>query len=114
MKTRRVTRYIADCGKGFWDKKSCVRHEENCKCWTNPAFRTCKTCKFASVYQDSNGMEDNLQCLQTWTVIECTNPKFKEDKHFTAAHENALDLNVNCPVWEGKKEFKGSFKYWKI
>lgn len=45
MKTRRVTRYLADCGRGFWNKKSCEIHEVNCTCWTNPRNKTCKTCE---------------------------------------------------------------------
>lgn len=100
MKTKRVTRYIADCGKGYWSKSSCTQHEQNCKCWTNPKFKTCKTCKFAKVVHDSNGMEHEPQYLQTWTQIECQNPNFDYDKHFTAAHEKAEDLCINCPVWE--------------
>lgn len=102
MKTKRVTRYIADCGKGYWSKASCTQHEKNCKCWSNPKFKTCKTCKFTKVVHDSNGMEHEPQYLQTWTQIECQNPKFDYDKHFTAAHEKAEDLCINCPVWEGR------------
>ena len=102
MKTKRVTRYIADCGKGYWTKKSCLQHEQNCKCWTNPKFKTCKTCKFAKVTHDSNGMEHEPQHLQTWVQIECENPEFDYNRHFTEAHKKAKDLCINCPVWECK------------
>lgn len=46
MKITRPYRYIADCAKGFWSKSDCLKHESNCKCWTNPKNRTCKTCEF--------------------------------------------------------------------
>lgn len=102
MKTTRVTRYISDCGRGFWSKAKCLKHEENCKCWTNPKHRTCKTCKFAKVVNDSNGMEHEPQFLQQWTWIDCQNPDFNVDIHFTEAHEKAPDLCINCPVWQSK------------
>ena len=106
MKTKRVTRYIADCGKGFWSKSRCETHEQNCKCWTNPAFRTCKTCEFAHEFDDSNGMERE---------IECKNPNFDDDKHFNQAHENAPYLCVNCTQWKYKKgEWNGGIKIWEI
>ena len=102
MKTRRVTRYISDCGRGFWNKKVCLNHEESCKCWTNPKHKTCKTCKFGNNYEDSNGMEHEPQYLHVWRQWECLNPEFDYDKHFTPAHEKAEDLCINCPVWVGK------------
>lgn len=115
MKTKRVTRYIADCGKGFWNKNTCEIHEENCKCWTNPAFRTCKTCEFANEFEDSNGMESEPQFLQTWRQIECKNPSFNDELHFNQAHENAPYLCVNCTQWKYKKgEWNGGIKIWKI
>ena len=43
-KIRKATRYIADCGRGFWHKQACLHHEKACKCWTNPKNQTCKTC----------------------------------------------------------------------
>lgn len=102
MKTRRVTRYICDCGKGFWTKESCERHESNCQSWKNPKHRTCKTCKHGVLMGDSNGMEHEPQLLHTWTYWDCKNPNFVYDKHFTPAHEKAEDLCINCPVWESK------------
>jgi len=102
MKSKKVTRYIADCGKGYWDKKSCLNHEKNCKCWTNPKYRTCKTCKHGKQSINTNGMESETQFLQTWKEWYCTNPNFNYDKHFTPAHEKASDLCINCPVWTSK------------
>lgn len=99
MKIRNCKRYIADCGKGFWSKAACLDHEENCRCWTNPAFKTCKTCKFNREYIDSNGMGESPY-LHTWRAMECTNPEFDYDTHFNQAHEKAPDLCVNCSKWE--------------
>lgn len=115
MKIKKVNRYYSDCGRGFWSKKACLKHEENCKCWTNPAFRTCKTCIFAREYNDSNGMEHEPQFLQTWRGIECTNPNFDHDTDFNQAHEKAPYLCVNCTKWKFKKgEWDGEFKKWEL
>jgi len=102
MRTVRVTRYISDCGRGFWTKKTAETHDKNCRCWTNPKFKTCKTCAFCTVENDSNGMEHDPKYLQTWASIECHNPDFDYDKHFTEAHGKAPDLCINCPVWKNK------------
>lgn len=102
MIAKRVTRYYAECGRAFWKKDACIRHEEFCKCWTNPKHRTCKSCKHMRVVKDNNGMQDEPHLLDTWRMIECKNPVFDYDKHFTPAHEKAADLCINCPVWEGK------------
>lgn len=103
MIKKKVTRYYSDCGRGFWTKKSCLNHEISCKCWTNPVYKTCKTCKFGKITNDSNGMEHEPQNLETWSYWECKNPLFNYDEHFTMAHEKAEDLCINCPVWESKK-----------
>lgn len=103
MIVKKVNRFYADCGKAFWNKKSCTTHEQNCVCWTNPKFKTCKTCKFGKQVNDSNGMEHEPQLLHTWRQWECSNPKFNYDIHFTPAHKNAEDLNINCTIWESSK-----------
>jgi hypothetical protein len=86
MKVRTVKRFMAICGRGFWDKNKCLIHEQNCKCWTNPKYKTCKTCKHGRNSRDEG-----------W---QCDNPRFVYDIHFTPAHKNAEDLCINCPVWE--------------
>ncbi len=49
MKSRRVLRYLCDhCGKGFWEKKKCQRHET--MCLRNPD-RVCGKCKELGVDQ---------------------------------------------------------------
>lgn len=90
MVERKVKRYLADCGRGFWSKRTCLQHEQNCKCWTNPKYKTCKTCKHGR-----NDKEEGWQC---------NNPNFIYDKHFTPAHPKAEDLCINCPVWESPKQ----------
>lgn len=47
-------------------------------------------------------MEGEPQFLESWFEWQCDNPEFDYDKHFTAAHENAEDLCINCPVWQHK------------
>lgn len=103
MTIKKVLRYYAECGRAFWRKADCVRHEHNCTCWTNPKLKCCKTCKFLKVFKDSNGMEHEPQFLHTWTQRECSNPKFNEyEPHLTIAHEKAPDLYIRCPLWELK------------
>ena len=102
MISKKVTRYYSICGRAFWKKKDCLNHEDRCKCWTNPKFKTCKTCIFGKRIVDSNGMEHEPINAHTWKTWECLNPKFDYDKHFTPAHKNADDLCINCPVWTGE------------
>ena len=52
MKTRRVTRYYAECGRGFWNKVACLSHEKVCKCFSNPSRRACQTCLHRIVTED--------------------------------------------------------------
>lgn len=111
MYSRRITRYYADCGRGFWKKSDCERHEVKCKCWSNPKFKTCNTCIFSEKIHDSNGMESDPQYLQTWIELKCNNPNFIYDKHFKAAHINAPDLCINCPVWKAKKQINKQKTY---
>lgn len=101
-----IKAWKCECGKNYFTKKAAYLHEKVCKCWTNPKWRTCKTCKFGKLTTDTNGMEREPQFLHTWMQWECSNPIFNEDLHFTAAHEKAPDLNINYPVWENKKQLK--------
>ena len=104
---KEVKAYQCDCGRKFHTKKAAYLHETfACKCWTNPKFKTCKTCKFGKQVKDSNGMESEPQHLHTWKQWQCSNPLFIYDTHFTAAHENAPDLNINCILWESKQDNK--------
>lgn len=99
MKSVKVNRYIAECGRGFWKKNLCLKHEDNCKCWKNPKYRTCLTCKWSKTIRDSAG-ESPYE--ETWQYRECQNPAFDESK-FTPVHEKAPDVCINCPIWETNK-----------
>lgn len=91
-----VIKYKCACGKKYSTKRLAERHEENCKCWTNPKFRTCKTCRFGKQVQDSDDAGNS------WKQWQCSNPEFNYDIHFKAAHTNAPDLCINCLKWESK------------
>jgi len=91
MKTRKCTRYIADCGKGFWAKDTCLQHEENCKCWTNPKNRACKTCQYGNYASDE---EDTGY----GGFIECEHPT-NIDEH-SGGPEGVDYISVNCGFYE--------------
>ncbi len=104
MKSKKVLRYYADCGRGFWKKGSCLGHEKRCKCWTNPKYKTCLTCKFHNLIKDSNGMEEPYR--ENFITRECNNANFDHDRDFRPAHENAPDLCIDCEMWESKSKEK--------
>lgn len=92
MKERKVTRYIAECGRGFWSKTACLHHEEVCQCWKNPKYKTCLTCSNLSKFTDV-----------TEDIRECMNPLVDESL-LTPCHENAPDIFKNCPFWVLKQK----------
>lgn len=95
--------YKTDCGKKYFNRQSAKKHEATCKCWSNPALRTCLSCKFGDYITDSNGMEDEPQYLHTWKQWDCSNVEFNYDTMFTQApNDTTNSLNINCPVWEKK------------
>jgi len=57
------------------------------------------SCKFGKSTYDSC---DTNNGIHSWRVWECSNPNFNYNQHFTAAHEKAEDLCINCPVWQPK------------
>lgn len=97
MISKKVTRYYSDCGKGFWRKQQALTHDENCKCWKNPRFQTCLTCKHKKFANDSNGMEDEPQFLETWITNMC-----ERVDSFVPAHKNANHIAIRCNMWELK------------
>jgi hypothetical protein len=64
MQSKKVIRYYADCGKGFWKKPAALAHDISCKCWTNPRNKTCKTCKYGEKipYETDTGFGGGWQC----------------------------------------------------
>ena len=92
MKTRKCTRYIAECGKGFWNKESCLAHEGDCMCWTNPKNRTCKTCE----YGFNVPFEDDTGAGGMW---ECENMDNSNDGHISWI-EGVDYISVNCNFYK--------------
>ncbi len=68
MKERKVTRYMAECGRGFWSKTACLHHEEVCQCWKNPKHRTCLTCEKYSKHTD---VDEGQGYYNAYTVNDC-------------------------------------------
>jgi len=101
MKIKKVTRYISECGRGYWNKSTCLSHEKNCKCWKNPKFQTCLTCKHKSFIKDSNGMEHEPQYLQTWDENNCEHSEFGVPAHVDYEH-----IRMYCQFWETKLKTK--------
>ena len=90
MKTRRVTRYMAECGRGFWNSTNCKNHEGRCKCWTNPKNKACKTCD----YGDYEHGEPDVGFLGGWS---CGHPEFNEHSGAPEGHDY---ISVKCIYWE--------------
>lgn len=98
MIAKKVTRYYSDCGRGFWVKSKAIAHDKNCKCWKNPKFKTCITCKNKKIVKDSNGMEHEPQFLQSWEVNNC-----KHSESGIPVHKDIEYIRKNCPFWISKK-----------
>jgi len=87
MKTKKVLRYYADCGKGFWKKVTALDHETSCKCWTNPRNKTCKTCKYGEKipYEPDTG---------DGAYYECNHPNHNEEH--AGAPKGIKYISVKC------------------
>ncbi|STZ28381.1 Uncharacterised protein [Myroides odoratus] len=99
MYSKKVIRYYSDCGRGFWKKHQAMTHDENCKCWKNPKFKTCLTCVNQCIVNDSNGMEDEPQFLETWKTNNCEHSGLG-----VPAHKDFDFIRKNCSKHELKKE----------
>lgn len=91
MHSKKITRYYAECGKGFWKKSACLDHEETCKCWTNPKNKACKTC----LHGCFQGDEPDVGIQSGW---ECMNSENTNDGHVNDL-ENVDYISVNCSFW---------------
>lgn len=100
MLIKKVLRYYADCGKAFWKKKDCAAHEKVCRCWKNPKFKTCLSCKHKKF---TRNWDDTEHGTNEWVENDCLNPEFNYDKYFKSVHPNADHICTNCPKWESKK-----------
>ena len=87
MKSKKVIRYYADCGKGFWKKVTALDHETSCKCWTNPQRKTCKTCKYGEKIPYESDTGDG----GFW---ECSHPDNNEEH--SGAPKGIKYISVKC------------------
>jgi len=97
MTTKKVLRYYADCGRGFWRKQQAITHDINCKCWKNPKLKSCLSCKHKCMITDSNGMEGEPRHLQTWTANDC-----KHSESGTPVHVDFDHIRKLCNFYEQK------------
>ena len=97
MESKKVTRYYAECGRGFWKKRQALDHEKKCKCWKNPKFKTCISCKHKCIIDDSNGMESEPQFLETWKTNMCDSSDMG-----IAAHKDFDYIRMYCQAYEQK------------
>ena len=97
MIKKRVTRYYSDCGRGFWKKETAITHDKNCKCWKNPKFKTCISCEFKNMVNDSNGMKHEPQFLETFQTNNC---EFSDSG--IPVHENFDHIRKYCPFHKQK------------
>ena len=98
MIAKKVARYYAECGRGFWSRRSCEEHERVCKCWKNPKYKTCLTCANLGKFTETTEGEGYSE---SFTVRECLNPLV--DQHLlTPCHEHASDIYKDCPFWKLK------------
>ena len=98
MRITRVTRYIADCGRGFWNKRDCLSHDEVCTCWSNPKNKACKTCAFGEKVR----AEPEVGADGYW---ECNNPRV--DGEHTGAPKGHDYISVGCVYHELPDNKKG-------
>lgn len=97
MESKKVTRYYAECGKGFWKKDRALSHEENCKCWKNPKIKGCMSCIHKNLVPDSNGIEHEPQFLQTWQTNNCEHSDLGAPVHKDFDH-----IRKYCPKYQPK------------
>lgn len=98
MIVKKVTRYYSDCGRGFWKKQQAVTHDKNCKCWKNPKYKSCLSCKHECIAKDSNGMEHEPQYLETWSINKC-----QHSESGVPVHQDYEHIRKYCPFYESAK-----------
>lgn len=104
MKAILITRFISDCGSEFRHKSSCIKHEKKCKCFSNPKYRTCLTCKFNNgfIREDYDRYRD---CIHN-------EYNFDKLKPYLIPNTKTYDC-VNCPLYEPKEDYNGTFEKWE-
>jgi hypothetical protein len=99
MKAKSVIRYYSDCGRGFWKKQQAITHDENCKCWKNPKFKSCMSCKYKSLKKDNNGMQYEPHNLQTWDYNAC-----EHSDYGVPVHEEFQHIRKYCNFYVNNKK----------
>jgi len=98
MEIRKVTRYYSECGRGFWKKKQAITHDINCKCWVNPKFQSCISCKLKDIRTDNNGMQKEPHNLETWKFNNC-----EHSNSGVPIHKDFDYIRKYCPKYLNKK-----------
>lgn len=103
MEKKTVVIYIADCGKKYQTKAGCIVHEQVCKCFTNPKFKACHTCKFNGGFEKEDGERQRVCLSPSW--------EYNRMKNFFIPNTRTFDC-INCPLYESKRQFTGTFEKW--
>jgi hypothetical protein len=104
MEKRQVTRFYAVCEKEYRTVAGAKAHERVCKCFTNPKFRACNTCKH------NNGVVKDGDEYQSWAYVDCIHPTSQEiDFDKFKIPNSTISSCVNCPSWENDN-YKGEFE----
>lgn len=90
MKSKKVIRYYAECGRGFWKKVDALHHEGVCKCWKNPKNKACTTCR----YGEYAGYENDTGYGGFW---ECGHNSM--DGEHSGGPSGVDYISVNCKYW---------------
>lgn len=98
-----VVMYAANCGKKYQSRSGCVAHEKVCKCFTNPKFRACHSCKFNGGLESEDGER----------YRNCLHPDWDYDrmKPFNIPNTATFDC-INCPFHKSKNPFNGASEKW--
>lgn len=99
IKTKKVLRYYTPCGRGFWKKQTAIHHENICKCWKNPKYKTCKSCANHYVNYDPDdyptGYRGEGYTNQCRADVNPDGPLWNKMDNF-----DNIDINIYCSKWE--------------
>lgn len=88
MHTRKAMRYLCDhCNKGFWDKSTAIKHENNCH--YDPLNKCCGTCKHL-FYDGINAERAVCEVFNKNLELLCMSDDFK------------MEYQFKCDKWNNK------------
>ncbi len=104
MKKVTVIMYQAECGNKYQSRTGCVSHEKRCKCFSNPRFRACHSCKFNAGLVSEDG----------YFYRDCKHPEYDFDtlNPFNIPNTKSHDC-INCPLYEPKEPYSGIYEKWE-